>query len=119
VTGNVDILSAPADNETWVRIIKTSTLTAFWEKHSDAEASLRTWAEQTKAGAWQNFAELRRTFPSADSVTVTSGRTVVVFNIAQNRYRLITAAHYNTQIVYTLMVLTHKQYDRGAWTKQL
>ena len=37
----------------------------------------------------------------------------------KKRYRLIAAVHYNTQIVYTLMILTHRDYDRGAWKDQL
>lgn len=102
-----------------MRIIKTSMLRAFWEDHREAETSLRAWVQQTKAAEWKNFAELRGTFPSADMVKGDSGRPVVVFNIAHNRYRLIAGVHYNTQIVYTLMILTHKEYDRDAWKEQL
>lgn len=82
------------------------------------ESSLRTWVDLVKVAEWRTFDELRRTFASADAVRVSSGRQVVVFNIAHNRYRLVAAVHYNTQIVYTLMVLTHKDYDRGAWKDQ-
>ncbi len=102
-----------------MRIIKTSMLKEFWQGHREAEASLRTWAQQTKAAEWRNFADVRKTFPGADPVPVASGRTVVVFNIAHNRYRLIAAVHCNTRIVYTLRILTHKEYDRGAWKEQL
>jgi len=102
-----------------VRIIKTSMLTAFWEAHREAEASLRTWAQQAKVAQWRTFADVRKTFPRADAVRVASGRQVVVFNIAHNRYRLIAAVHYNTQIVYTLMILTHNEYGRNAWKDQL
>jgi len=80
---------------------------------------LRTWAQQTQAAQWRNFAQVRRTFPSADMATVGSGRPVVVFNIAHNRYRLIAAVHYNMSIVYTLMIPTHKEYDRNVWKEQL
>ena len=69
-----------------MRIIKTSMLREFWQAHREAEASLRTWAYQTKAAQWRNFAQVRKTFPSADSVRVASGRRTVVFNIAHNRY---------------------------------
>ena len=100
-------------------IIKTSMLREFWEDHREAEASLRVWVQQAKAAAWRNFADLRRTFPSADLVTMASGRRVVVFNIAHNRHRLIAAVHFNTRIVYTLMILTHKQYETNAWKGQL
>jgi mRNA interferase HigB len=102
-----------------MRIIKTSMLKAFWQTHREAEASLRTWVVQAEAADWQCLADMRRTFPSADGVTVASGRPVVVFNIAHNRYRLIAAVHYNTRIVYTLMILTHKDYDRGDWKEKL
>jgi mRNA interferase HigB len=102
-----------------MRIIKTSMLKEFWEGHSEAEAPLRTWAQQAKAAEWRNFAEVRKTFPSADLATVDSRRPVVVFNIAHNRYRLIAAVHYSTRIVYTLMILTHKQYDLSAWKEHL
>jgi len=80
---------------------------------------LRIWVGQTKAARWRNFPELRNTFTSADLVTVASGRPVVVFNIAHNRYRLIAAVHFNTRIVYTLLILTHKEYDRNAWKEHL
>jgi mRNA interferase HigB len=102
-----------------MRIIKTSMLREFWEAHREAEASLLIWVQQTEAAEWRNFAAMRKTFPSADLVTVGSGRPVVVFNVAHNRYRLIAAVHYNTRIVYTLLVLTHKEYDRAAWKEQL
>ena len=102
-----------------MRIIKTSMLREFWRTHSESEASLRTWAHQTKAAQWRNFTEVRKTFPGADSMVVASGRAVVVFNIAHNRYRLIAAVHYNTRIVYTLMILTNRAYDRGAWKERL
>ncbi|MCY2930427.1 MAG: type II toxin-antitoxin system HigB family toxin [Planctomycetota bacterium] len=102
-----------------MRIIKTSMLKAFWQAHCEAKASLGTWVVQTTAAQWRNFVEVRRTFPNADRVAVASGRSVVVFNIAHNRYRLIAAVHHNTRIVYTLMILTHKEYDRGDWKEQL
>jgi mRNA interferase HigB len=103
----------------WMRIIKTSMLREFWQAHPEAEASLRTWVGLTKVAQWRNFPQVRDTFRSADSVTVASGRPVVVFNIAHNRYRLIAAVHFNTQIVYTLMILTHKEYDRDSWKERL
>ncbi len=102
-----------------MRIIKTSMLREFWEDHREAEASLRIWVQLAKAAEWRNFADVRRTFPSADLVTMASGRRVVVFNIAHNRHRLIAAVHFNTRIVYTLMILPHKQYQADAWKEQL
>ena len=102
-----------------MRIIKTSMVREYWQSNRQAEASLRIWVQQTRAAEWSNFVQVRKTFPGADLVKVASGRSVVVFNIAHNRYRLIAAIHYNTGIVYTLRVLTHAEYDRNAWKEQL
>jgi len=54
--------------------------------------------------------ELRTTFPSADWV-----EGLIVFNIGGNRYRLIAAIHFNRKRVYIRYVLTHEEYDQGAW----
>ena len=59
---------------------------------------------------FHSFAELRATFPSADSVD-----NLIVFNIGGNRYRLIAAVHFNREKVYIRYVLTHAEYDRGNW----
>ena len=54
--------------------------------------------------------ELRATFPSADTVG-----DLIVFNIGGNKYRLIASIHFNRGKVYVRHVLTHREYDRGAW----
>jgi mRNA interferase HigB len=38
-----------------------------------------------------------------------------VFNIAGNKHRLIARVNYFTQRVFVLYLLTHSQYDEGAW----
>ena len=48
-----------------------------------------------------------------------SGRTVIVFNIAGNHYRLVTAIHFNTQLVYVLQFMTHAAYSRETWKEVL
>jgi len=94
-----------------MRIIKTSTLRSFWQVHRDAEASLRTWVGQTKAARWRGYLDVRATFNSVDLVTVASGRQVVIFNIAHNRYRLVAAVHFNTRIVYTLRIVNFSRFS--------
>jgi len=39
----------------------------------------------------------------------------VVFNVGGNKYRLIAIVSYPKGKVYIQHVLTHKEYDRGAW----
>ena len=47
-----------------------------------------------------------------------SGKTVTIFNI-KSHFRLITAIHYNYQIVFILLILTHGDYDKPHWKKNL
>lgn len=68
---------------------------------------------------WGSFAELRRTFPSADLVAVSSGRKVLVFNVGGNEFRLVCAVHFNTGMVFALRLLTHADYSKDAWKNEL
>lgn len=98
-----------------MRVIKPSRIPQFQDAHPKAAAALGRWLELIEEHEWDSIQQLRIVFPSADGVTVQSGRTVTVFNIAGNDYRLITAIHYNTRIVYTMLFLTHAEYDKEAW----
>jgi mRNA interferase HigB len=53
---------------------------------------------------------MKQDYPSADFV----GRKTV-FNIAGNKFRLIARVNYQSRRVFVLHILTHKEYDRGAW----
>jgi len=98
-----------------MRIIKRKTLVTYRRRHPQAETGLSNWYKLTKAATWTCLDDVRGTFPHADDVKVRSGRTVVVFNIAGSKYRLITALHYDCDRAYTLMVLTHAEYSKGKW----
>jgi mRNA interferase HigB len=52
-------------------------------------------------------------------VRVASGRIATVFNACGNKYRMIVAFHYDKPRVYMLRFLTHAEYDKQAWKKQL
>ena len=77
------------------------------------------WARLAVSGAWQNFVETRRMFPHADQIKVKNGRTVTIFNVCGNDFRLITANHYDKQKVFVLNFLTHTEYSRNTWKNRL
>jgi mRNA interferase HigB len=93
-----------------VHIITRRRLVDFWEIHPEARTPLQHWFAIIRQTDYASFAALRVTFPSADQV----GR-FTVFNIGGNKFRLITAVHYNRKKVYIRHVLTHAEYDRGRW----
>lgn len=87
--------------------------------HPDAKASLDAWLKNVSRAIWKSFQELRASYPSADRVLVNSDKHVIIFNIAHNRYRLITGVHFNHSKVFVLRFLTHKEYDRNQWKVEL
>ncbi len=101
-----------------MRIITTKRLRDYAKLHPTTATTLAHWAELMRRGHFGNLAGLRQLLPTADQVTVKSGRTVTIFNI-KNHYRLLTAIHYNHQLVFVLRLLTHDEYDQGRWKKHL
>jgi mRNA interferase HigB len=76
----------------------------------DSESALVRWFKIMQRHDFASFETLRATFPTADKVG-----DFIVFNIGGNKYRLITAIHFNRHKVYIRHVLTQQEYDRGAW----
>ena len=95
-----------------VHIISRKALIQFWGKHPDSETLLTRWYKVVEKMDFHSFVELRTVFPSVDRVN-----DLFIFNIAGNKYRLITSIHFNRSKVYIRHILTHKEYDRGDWKK--
>jgi mRNA interferase HigB len=101
-----------------MRIITVKRLREYARLHPTIARTLDHWTALILEGEFANRVALRRVLPTADQLTVKSGRTVTIFNIT-NHYRLITAIHYNHQVVFILLLLTHNEYDRAHWKKNL
>jgi mRNA interferase HigB len=95
-----------------MRIIKRGALVQFWQNHSDAKAkaSLESWYAVVRKADWKSRMEMSQVYRNADLV---GQRTV--FNIAGNKYRLIARVNYQTQRVFVLCILSHAEYEKGAW----
>jgi mRNA interferase HigB len=102
-----------------MRIVTEPFLQKMGARYLEARPWLEAFRKNVRTARWKNLAELRRTYPHADLVTVESGRTIVVFNVAGNKYRLIAAVHFNRQIIFTLRLLTHAEYSKETWKNEL
>ncbi|HET6246186.1 MAG TPA: type II toxin-antitoxin system HigB family toxin [Tepidisphaeraceae bacterium] len=102
-----------------MRVIARRPLVEFWKKHAAAENPLVEWYQRTRKATWSNFTDVKATFGQTDSAKVDSGRQVCIFDIGGNKFRLVAAVHYNTQTVFILRVLTHKEYDWEKWKREL
>jgi mRNA interferase HigB len=90
-------------------------------QYPEAAREIRAWFRIANEARWRNFVEVRQVFNDADDVD-----GYVIFNIRQNRYRLVTIIHYarekegRTTVghIYIRSFLTHRRYDKPAnWDK--
>jgi len=102
-----------------MRIVKPARVREFATAHPDAAPALHAWLKSARNADWRSIRDVRATYRHADAVAVKSGRTVTVFNVCGNKYRLIVAIHYNWSMVYVLRFLTHAEYDKDFWREQL
>jgi mRNA interferase HigB len=109
------LLGVVALADRWcVRVISKRRLREFWQaRKSDAASAQRdlsVWYKLAKNADWDNFAALRQTFGSADQVG-----NCVVFDVGNNRFRLIGRVNYRRGIIYVLGVMDHIEYDKKRW----
>ena len=93
-----------------MKIISNSALRAFAALHPQAEEPLQGWRRVIEKNRFGNWAEMKNAFNMIDKVG-----ELTVFDIGGNNYRLVAYVRFKKQIVYIKAVLTHRDYDKGAW----
>lgn len=99
-----------------MRIIARPRIEGFWRsrktraERATAERDFMAWYKIARGAGWGNFGGLRRTFGSADQVG-----NCVVFDVGNNRFRLICRVNYARGIIYVLRPMDHEEYDKGRW----
>lgn len=110
MVSNCDLLQSQNGSNIYImRILSLPTIKSFYEQHvyADAKTPLTTWYAFVLKASWLSPAEVKNDFGNASILR--NGR--VVFNIAGNKYRLVTAINYPHRIVFIKFIGTHKQYD--------
>src|ERR1035438_639006 len=79
--------------EAFMHVVTRKRLSKAEEAYPDAAREIRAWYKIVSAARWRNLVEVREVSKDADDV---DGR--VVFNIRQNRYRLVTIIHYAREL---------------------
>jgi mRNA interferase HigB len=92
-----------------MRILSLSTLRRFYElpEYRDSKGQLLAWYSHVLKAKWDTPADVKEDLRSAS--VLKGGR--VVFNIAGNKYRLVTSINYPSRTVFVKFVGTHKQSD--------
>ena len=97
-----------------MHVLSQKSLRVFWRKYRPAKNPLQAWFTRTKKAKWESFEDVKADFGTADQV----GR-LTIFDIGGNKYRLIAQIHFNRGKVYVRHVLTHAEYDKNIWKRDL
>jgi mRNA interferase HigB len=110
-------MDRPRRTKVIMRAIAKSHLRRFWESRrgdSDvAEKDLSTWYKLAEHADWAHFGALKQTFGSADQVG-----HCAVFDVGNNRFRLIGRVFYASGKLYVLKVMDHEEYDKNRWADE-
>ena len=90
-----------------VHAITQRRLTEFWQRHPAAKSPLMSWYKATRTAQWKSFANVQRTFNSADNVD-----PFVVFDVGGNNFRIVAKVEYRFGTVFIAHVFTHAEYER-------
>lgn len=93
-----------------MRIITRKRIKAAIDEHSEWRASLESWLKIAIEADWKNFPEVKQSWRNVDLVGI-----CVVFDIANNRARLITHVDYKYHLIFVRFVLGHKEYLKDEW----
>lgn len=91
-----------------MNIVAKKTLVDYYTKHPQAKDALEEWHTKTRKSHWKNFADIKATFNSVDSV----GNQHYAFNIKKNDFRLIVVIQFKHEYVYIRFIGTHAEYDK-------
>jgi mRNA interferase HigB len=94
-----------------VRVIAKARIVEASAKHPEWLASLSTWYKiVTDAQVqWRHFPDVKQTWKNVDLVG-----GFAVFDIANNKCRLICHINHETGIIYIKHIFTHEEYK--GWT---
>lgn len=95
-----------------MRVITNRRLLAFSAIHHDASVSLQAWRKAMESTDFASFSDFREVFCTVDKVG-----GLYVFNTAGNKCRLVAFLQFERQLCYIKQVLTHAEYEKGAWKK--
>lgn len=88
-------------------LIGKKIIVAFGKNHPHSRNSLLAWEKVIKQTDYESFNALKRTFPSVDYVY----HRYTIFDIGENKYRLITEINYPAHVVNVKHIWTHAEYS--------
>lgn len=97
-----------------VRVIKKSNVFHHIGNNHHMLKAFVDFFDKLEYVSWKKPQDIIQTFKSADLINCPKKqKNRIVFNIARNRYRMISGYHFRVSqtILYVKFVGTHKEYD--------
>jgi mRNA interferase HigB len=94
----------------YVHVVSHKAIRNFCGEHPLARSAMDHWYRVAKCAAWYSFADVRRSFNTADFVA-----PYIVFDVGGNKYRLIAEMNFARRVVFIRNIMTHKDYEKGGW----
>ena len=93
-----------------MHVVSHKAIRNFCEDHPQARSAMDRWCRVAKRAVWSSFAEVRRTFNTADLVA-----PHVVFDVGGNKYRIVAEMNFPRGVLFVRAIMTHREYEKGAW----
>ena len=92
-----------------MRVIAKRTLREFYQQpnHQDAKGPLEAWHAEAIKAKWRTPHDIKARIGNASIIN----DSLVVFNIAGNKYRLVVDIDYARQAMFVKFIGTHAEYD--------
>ena len=91
-----------------MRVLGADRLSEYSTRHPEAAASLARWKKVMETTRFASVPDLRKTFARSYDYVRPGCH---VFDIANNRHRLVARVDFETQIILVEALMSHKQYD--------
>ena len=94
-----------------MRLVGRNKLEQFKRKHADVRAWISAWVAEVEDAEWRSPQDIKDRYASASVIN----RTVIIFNVKGNSYRLEVHVSYEAQVVVVIRWGTHAEYNSWTW----
>lgn len=91
-----------------MKLLGKQILYNFKERHPDAKFHVDSWEAEVEEAQWKTPIDLKHDFQKASILKDNH----VVFDVLENRYRLLVQITYKNGVILIKKVGTHKEYDK-------
>lgn len=76
--------------------------------------ALEKWVQVVESATWKTPLDVKKTFNSADPIESRDGKTLVVFDIKGNGFRLMALINFSMSFVFPKDFMDHAEYDKSC-----